>query len=544
MKNKKGFTLIELLIVLAIIAILTPIVIPKVKTVKEDAINKKVNANIFMVKTFLEDRRFLDKSTIYDEYDKKTTEEKTESLLSSVLDIVKTNVGQAMEGIFTASRAIENPFTGSKTISYNTESLILNNVDCSIVIVKDTRNAPENEELISYPENTELKRLSGKVAVIIFKDRYVGYGIDKAGNVVSPFIVKMPPEKALTLNPPIQTNPEEPSPSSGTTPNDILNDMINIPFNVIGNFDKNTNINLNPPPSSPPDRAFIKTGGTLNIIGDAYIQGKYIRSATKVDITGNLKMLGNFIDITSDLIVGENADFLGKQKVLFSGYTANVKRYSYIQTDGEFNFQNGQYNSNTNRDMYVAADPAKVVTPWGAKINYVEPRTNYEGKVLLSVDTTKSIPYNNSDRVYSYGTQGDKFIYNPDSDVAFCRLTPTNSSNVTFDILDEAMSINKAKLNGNGSMNGTVKVLFIDGDFTLRHRYNNPISTGNWFIYCTGNLYLPSQGAIELKNSAVYCRSAVIENTFTVDMMGSRLTQGNNDYINVLKDYFNYYLKP
>jgi prepilin-type N-terminal cleavage/methylation domain-containing protein len=200
MKNKKGFTLIEIMIVLTIIAILTPIVIPKLKIVKVEAVNKKVDANVFMVKAFLEDRRFLDKVTIYDQYDRKSESERTDTLLSNTLNTVKQNVGQAMESVFTASRAIENPFTESKVISYNISDITLFNSDCSAIIIRDTTiTPPEKEDRLIYPSITDWKKYAGKIIVTVFKDRYSGYGVGRDGSKISPFIVKMPENRDLSV---------------------------------------------------------------------------------------------------------------------------------------------------------------------------------------------------------------------------------------------------------------------------------------------------------------------------------------------------------
>lgn len=97
--KKKGFTLIELMIVLAVIAILAVVLIPKAGQSKDNAKNAGVTTNVNAVRGYLE------------------TKTGDNFLKANASDVVtKLNV------VFTGEDAIENPFDTTKATATTTAS--------------------------------------------------------------------------------------------------------------------------------------------------------------------------------------------------------------------------------------------------------------------------------------------------------------------------------------------------------------------------------------------------------------------------------------
>jgi len=207
MEVKKGFTLIELMIVLAVISILVTVAAPNVDSIRSDAYNRKIESNILMVKTFLEDRKFKDKNIIYQQHDKNGL------ALELVMDDVKTDVAEAMKGAFSGSRSLDNPFTGSKEILYdNTESHP--DGKGSIVVMHSVGTLPGDVNGISM--KSDGKKHPGNTMVVIYPDGYVVYGVGKDGNLISPSIIEMPDMEAFYID---DVDPATPKPGDESVRN-------------------------------------------------------------------------------------------------------------------------------------------------------------------------------------------------------------------------------------------------------------------------------------------------------------------------------------
>jgi len=202
MKVKKGFTLVELMIVLAVVSILVTAAVPNVDSIRLDAYNRKIESNILMVKTFLEDRRFKDKYTIYQQSDVNKTS------LEQVMSNVKADVAKAMEDSFSDSRSLDNPFTGSRKILYKSPESSLER-DGSVMVLHSTGTLPEDINDISLI--TDGEKHPGITMVTIYPDGYVIYGVGKDGMIISPFIISMPSIEAFYIEevPPPTPQPKD-----------------------------------------------------------------------------------------------------------------------------------------------------------------------------------------------------------------------------------------------------------------------------------------------------------------------------------------------
>ena len=199
-EKKKGFTLVELMIVLAVISILVTAAVPNMDSIKLDAYNRKAESNILMVKTFLEDRKFRDKYTIYQQNDIKGIS------LEQVMSDVGVNVAKAMEDTFSASRALDNPFTGSKAILYESQVSSLRK-DGSVLVMHSTGTLPENVNDISMMADSEER--PGITTVKVYPDGYVIYGVGKDRRIITPFIIEMPDIEAFKIE---DATPSAPKP--------------------------------------------------------------------------------------------------------------------------------------------------------------------------------------------------------------------------------------------------------------------------------------------------------------------------------------------
>ena len=191
--KKKGFTLIELMIVISVIAILTAAVVPKLGFMKDNNKNDLVKSNVQAVKNFLLNRRSIDGNKIYNS---------APGELSILLQGVKTDIGLSMENTFVDSRNLKNPFIGSSSIIYNYNDLnseISGNADGSVVY-DDTASVPKDENNVTYPSGYNYVSHKGSVIVILHKDGYEGYGLDKDGGKTDPFVIKFPDSGDFSLS--------------------------------------------------------------------------------------------------------------------------------------------------------------------------------------------------------------------------------------------------------------------------------------------------------------------------------------------------------
>jgi len=161
--SKKGFTLIELMIVLAIIAILAMVLIPKAGNFKSQAKNSGVATNVNTVRAYLENKvmdNFILDSTAT------TDSAKGITALSTKLDTV-----------FTGTDDIKNPLNNDS--STDTASAASASAAPAILIVSDGTSVTDSNNL-------------GSVVIVydITKKQYTVYGIDADGNKVNSAVIK------------------------------------------------------------------------------------------------------------------------------------------------------------------------------------------------------------------------------------------------------------------------------------------------------------------------------------------------------------------
>lgn len=212
MGRKRGFTLIEIMIVLAIIALLSVVLVPKVGAIKLQSKNKNVTTNVMLVRSYLENRSGKDGI----QYKVLTIGGKTqEQALDSILksnNNDNTNyigIGPDMTSNFSGSNALTNPFTGNNSIVYSQGNITNKSPSStsSLLVYYSTGNLPsDNNSVINssmMPKGVDFK---GNVVVVVYSTGYVLYGVDNSGEMVSVYIIKFPP------TPPIA--------KSGVTPGD------------------------------------------------------------------------------------------------------------------------------------------------------------------------------------------------------------------------------------------------------------------------------------------------------------------------------------
>lgn len=217
---KTGFTLIEIMIVIAIIGLLSVVLIPKALPLKNAAKNNVVEANVYILRSFLENRAGADKRSIVALLG---TENDTD-FTANALKPIKDDIGLKMNTTFSGSSAVKNPFNNTTVIN-STNPNIQNNdpENSSVVIGYDTTSIPLNISDITSTITTP-----GVIAIIVYKTGYVIYGIDNFGAMMQPTLVNMPSRVAqlpIITNPPIPTIPTTPTPPTSPTTTAILNNI-------------------------------------------------------------------------------------------------------------------------------------------------------------------------------------------------------------------------------------------------------------------------------------------------------------------------------
>ncbi|MCJ7690815.1 MAG: chitobiase/beta-hexosaminidase C-terminal domain-containing protein, partial [Clostridiaceae bacterium] len=195
--SNKGFTMIELMIVIAVIGLLSVVLIPKVLPLKDAAKNNAVEANVFIVRSFLENRVGADKINIVSSL-------KTDSSTSNALNPIKDDIGLKMNTTFSGSSAMKNPFNNATKIDKSSANVALNtNLGSSSVIIGyDITSIPTSDSSITNTVTTP-----GVTVIIVYETGYVVYGVDNFGGIVKPTIINMP-DTVATL--PAITNPPTP----------------------------------------------------------------------------------------------------------------------------------------------------------------------------------------------------------------------------------------------------------------------------------------------------------------------------------------------
>lgn len=164
--KKKGFTLIELMIVLAIIAILAVVLVPKAAALKSTAKSSGVTTNVNSVRAFVETKATGDKYITADD--------------------MKT----ALTSKFTGDNAITNPFTKLKVVSEATDK-VPNDVSSGNSIVVHGATGKVQETLnFTDAGSTPNDNSKGVVFVYVYSDGYAVFGVDGDGNVINYNVVK------------------------------------------------------------------------------------------------------------------------------------------------------------------------------------------------------------------------------------------------------------------------------------------------------------------------------------------------------------------
>ena len=160
--SKKGFTLIELMIVLAIIAILAMVLIPKAGNFKSQAKNSGVATNVNTVRAYLENK-VMDNFIV--DSSKPTSADGIEALLGK------------LDKVFTGTDDIKNPLNNDS--STDTASAASASAAPAILIVSDGTSVTDSNNL-------------GSVVIVydITKKQYTVYGIDADGNKVNSAVIK------------------------------------------------------------------------------------------------------------------------------------------------------------------------------------------------------------------------------------------------------------------------------------------------------------------------------------------------------------------
>ncbi|HEY8892280.1 MAG TPA: type II secretion system protein [Clostridium sp.] len=169
--NKKGFTLIELMIVLAIIAILAVVLVPKAGQMKDNARNAGVTTNVNAVRGTLEakvvDTNYLGQA------------DATRSLLTNTF-------------LNTGANALVNPFDATAKSIYGGITYAANSaVGGDSILVWDNHGQSVTQfaanDKAAYKPDIANK---GLVCVYVYSDGYVVFGVDSTNTIVNQAIIK------------------------------------------------------------------------------------------------------------------------------------------------------------------------------------------------------------------------------------------------------------------------------------------------------------------------------------------------------------------
>lgn len=172
--KKKGFTLIELMIVLAIIAILAVVLIPKSGIFKSQSKNTGVTTNVNTVRAYLETKT--SDATGANTYLPKT---KLETALQNAFNLSASNVPDGSE----SNNELVNPFDkANEPIHVNDKTTSTENNTTTT----NTKIPSSVASILSSKGSAD----EGAVVIDVYADGYVLYGIDNSGSVMQVYVVK------------------------------------------------------------------------------------------------------------------------------------------------------------------------------------------------------------------------------------------------------------------------------------------------------------------------------------------------------------------
>jgi len=173
--NKKGFTLIELMIVLAIIAILAVVLVPKAGQMKDNAKNAGVMTNVNAVRGALE-AKVVDTNYL--------------GHADTTLALLTNNFG--INAAIPSVNPLVNPFDATAKSVYTGITYAVNSavVGDSILVWNNVGNSVAHFD--AYDKGTYKPDIANKglVCVYVYSDGYVVFGVDSTNTIVNEAIIK------------------------------------------------------------------------------------------------------------------------------------------------------------------------------------------------------------------------------------------------------------------------------------------------------------------------------------------------------------------
>jgi type IV pilus assembly protein PilA len=162
--NKKGFTLIELMIVLAIIAILAVVLVPKAGQMKDNARNAGVTTNVNAVRGALE-AKVVDTNYL--------------GIRGTTLALLTSNF----------NGTLANPFN-AKATTVDGAGYAATRTDVPTIDSIDVFDQTSVGGVANFSTPASVVQAKGIVFVYVYTDGYVVFGVDSTGTVVNQAIIK------------------------------------------------------------------------------------------------------------------------------------------------------------------------------------------------------------------------------------------------------------------------------------------------------------------------------------------------------------------
>ena len=163
--TKKGFTLIELMIVLAIIAILAVVLVPKAGILKKQSKTQGIQTNLNAIRVYIEPQ-----------------------LLSGTPDNDRSNINIYMTANYINTNSIVNPLTGNKGIGTSSVGTTSSGAGNSVMVFAWNGSVNNGSYQNSFPWFNST--MNGCVVLVVCNDGYFLYGVDNSGAQIDFSIVK------------------------------------------------------------------------------------------------------------------------------------------------------------------------------------------------------------------------------------------------------------------------------------------------------------------------------------------------------------------